>query len=1736
MRNISLKSVSARLSVTLLLLMGSISASAQYYLNVYEKSGSNNQYEIANLDSVSISDVKEYTPVLTVLRISQSQVNIETGASTTLTVKGYDADGTEMTLEDLKWKSSDYSVASVDENGVVRTYQSGNAVITALVGDVSASCSVVVTDHIYTVADVVKITLDKDALKLETGQSASISAVGLSLNGIVIALDNVDWKSSNTSVASVEGDGLIKTYASGVAEIIASFGTISDTCIITVADHVYTLDEVVKIFIDKDTLNVETGESGKLSVRGFAANGVEIPLSNIVWKSSDYSLASVDVNGAVRTYKSGSANIVASLGDVTDTCAVIIKDHVYTLDEVVKLSLDKVALNVETGVGDSLSVRGYAADGVEVPLSNIQWKSDNLSVATVTDNGVVNTLKSGKALIIVSLGNVSDTCTVTVVDHIYTLADVVKIAINKDTLYLETGQIDTLRAIGLSSTGVVIPLENILWKSGNTSIASINENGVLTTSHNGSAIITASFGLITDTCILVVVDHVYTLDEVVTITIDKNDLKLETEDSDSLSVKGYAADGVEIPLVGVEWKSTDSFIASVSNNGEVTANTKGVSMIIASFKNLSDTCVVTVKNKYVAVDVLIDSIAKSGVYMGVICFNGKFNLMPIKYLNTETKNNLESFIEGINKESGTVLYYSVDKAIDAFGSDSLPGDISKVAIVSFTDGIELGSNAMLYRREGWKYENDSAYRKALNKKLMTYSVENIPITAYTIGLQGNDILDEEDSLLFVNDLHYLASADSLAFVVSDMSEVNKKFKEIAEELNKIDNFYNVPINIAARDNGTKVRYTFDGVKDPELSQMYIEGTLNYYDDSIYTDIKYFNLTSSSGSELKGVPLGEVFQTFTFENVKSKIGLPISREFMGEWYLRNNKWRQNSEFSQNQTEEIVEKKSSAAIMLVLDCSSSLGDDDFKTLKEKSNEFIGTLYSVNDTTGVNNGGSGNNNITLYSKTPRDLSLAVSMNGVRYYLSQEEYSKADLSKAVIEGLTVITGEESFIIALENERTDNIRQANAISYYGSMLPTQGQGKVISARWSYINNALKAFGGTTLSSQFWTGSYSGSTRYYVYSNGGAIGSTTSSTQTYPVRLISSTDVSTPIIWRDADDLKLVAVKDSKQELFTIKEWANANQENYEVQGVLVTAGKNKFIISLQNELTDNMLQANAITYYGTKLPSYDQARVISARWSYINDAIKAFGGTQLSTQFWSSYYTSTSARYYVASTGGSISSASASSTYPVRVVYPYEEEIEYVDLGLSVLWATTNMGASSYDQYGDYYAWGETAPIKSEYSITNYKHSKGSENTLIKYVRNSSYAYNGQIDNKLALDSIDDVAYVKWGARIPSNEQYQELIANCTWTWTTINGVSGCLVRSNIQGYTDNSIFLPASGFRSTTEMYDRGNIGIYASKQLSGGAGDIYNCILKLSSSDLLISEDVRSNGISVRPVYPSNKWIDNFIFSLDKDSVYIVQGNTLRLNPIRKVEDNTVVYPVSWSSSNTSVATVSSDGVITSVNAGTTIITAICYGKKVSCIVKVDKYVDLGLSVKWAAWNVGATTSTGYGNYYAWGETATKSSYSWSNYKYCNGSYNTQTKYCYDRNSGYNEFTDSIANLELSDDAAYIHSQWGENWRMPTEEEWNELLTNCTWVWTTINSTKGYKVTSKIPGYTDNYIFIPASGYKTSSSSSSTGTTTTMYWSSTLDTDYSDSAYVLDFSTSSKGSSNKYYGRPIRAVCPR
>ena len=189
----------------------------------------------------------------------------------------------------------------------------------------------------------------------------------------------------------------------------------------------------------------------------------------------------------------------------------------------------------------------------------------------------------------------------------------------------------------------------------------------------------------------------------------------------------------------------------------------------------------------------------------------------------------------------------------------------------------------------------------------------------------------------------------------------------------------------------------------------------------------------------------------------------------------------------------------------------------------------------------------------------------------------------------------------------------------------------------------------------------------------------------------------------------------------------------------------------------------------------------------------------------------------------------------------------EWVDLGLpsGTLWATCNIGASAPEEYGDYFAWGETEP-KDYYDWSNYKWCNGSYYLLTKYCTSIDFGF---VDNKTELDPEDDVAYVNWGPswRIPSREQINELCDNCTWQWTQHNGVHGRLVT----GPNGNTLFLPATGFRRLDAVINAGSYGYYWSRTLFTGA---QGCALSLHFGSGYVSYDIdsgRSDGFTVRAV---------------------------------------------------------------------------------------------------------------------------------------------------------------------------------------------------------------------------------------------------------------------------------------------
>lgn len=383
------------------------------------------------------------------------------------------------------------------------------------------------------------------------------------------------------------------------------------------------------------------------------------------------------------------------------------------------------------------------------------------------------------------------------------------------------------------------------------------------------------------------------------------------------------------------------------------------------------------------------------------------------------------------------------------------------------------------------------------------------------------------------------------------------------------------------------------------------------------------------------------------------------------------------------------------------------------------------------------------------------------------------------------------------------------------------------------------------------------------------------------------------------------------------------------------------------------------------------------------------------------------------------------------------------IDLGLSVKWANMNVGATAPEEAGNYYAWAWPNTLEL-YSVVNcpwlgdWGRSVSTYNDFKKYCTNGAY---GDVDDKTQIELQDDAAYVNidttW--RMPTLVEAQELLDNCTWECVTQNEMAGFLVT----GPNGNSIFLPAAGVitsrMSATEVSNKGTQGCYWTSTLNNTASSQANAFYFWSTSwnttHEISSIFFRDNGMTIRGVQRNDITIEEKPVEgdIDGDGSVTVEDIVMLIDIYLNEETGGSSYQA----------------------------------------------VDLGLSVKWANMNVGATAPEEYGDFYAWGYPVVPEGYSppycpWlgpgakidsQHYKY-----DAWQKYCTKSNMG---VVDGKTVVEPQDDAAYVNM--GTTWRTPSLEEAQELIDNCTWEKTTLNGVSGFQVT----GPNGNSIFLPTGG---------------------------------------------------------
>ena len=332
--------------------------------------------------------------------------------------------------------------------------------------------------------------------------------------------------------------------------------------------------------------------------------------------------------------------------------------------------------------------------------------------------------------------------------------------------------------------------------------------------------------------------------------------------------------------------------------------------------------------------------SQEGIYVGLVGFNSQLYSYPFKLITSSNLSTFNSFVNGLNTANGTILYHAVYNALDSISRAPIPSKLSNVTLVTFTDGLDVGSF-----RLNPLFKNGQAYLDAVIEKSSRTYVNGTKLVASSIGILGSDVSDEAR---FYSDLHQLATDSSNVFTVSDMSDVSRKFRDIAANIFQTNVYHSLSLKIPAPDPGSRIRLTFDAVSDASQSAYYLEGDYNFEDCGVLNNVQYSGVRCSNGSTLVSVPDG-LFDIFTINNLENNLGEQVSLANIQQWYYvpSTGQWQLNSEFTPEGNTTTTEDRSSALVMLVLDCSSSLGDN-FSSMKDAAKEFLKILAGSSTTT--------------------------------------------------------------------------------------------------------------------------------------------------------------------------------------------------------------------------------------------------------------------------------------------------------------------------------------------------------------------------------------------------------------------------------------------------------------------------------------------------------------------------------------------------------------------------------------------------------------------------------------------------------------------------------------------------------------------------------------------------------------------------------------------------------------------
>lgn len=749
------------------------------------------RYTIGDTDDIhfsSSSSVRITASVpMTGLILSQNEATINKGTILTLTANKQPAETSDSAT--VNWSSSDPTIATVVD-GKVNAVSVGEATITAECNGFSDTCKVTIVNPLT------GISLNKNILSLNKGKTATLTASKVPLD--TTDTTPITFSSDNDAVATVDAAGTVTAISNGTATITATCGSYTATCEVTVENLLAGLK------IDKEIVAIDNGQTIELHVE---KDPIDTSNSEpIVWTSNNEAVATVDENGVVTGVGNGTAIIKASCGEFEVTCEVTVLVHIESIEitngditlykgqtEVLDVTFnpsdfsdsktliwstdneDVVTLSngtvIAKGVGTATitaeTVNGKKASiMVTVPevkaeqlvlnknITTIEkgeketllatvlpenttddvlvlWSSNNDDIAYVDADGVVTAVAPGEAIITAKLGELEATCTVTVTSTLQS------IILNKNNLELEAGTTSEPLVVTLNPSDATVDNLDVKWESLNETIATVDTNGVVTAIAPGTAIIRATLGGKTADC-------------TVNVNVTLTGVEISGEDTviiyanktAKLNVVFTPINATQIPEA--EWSSSDETVATVDENGIVSALKAGTTTITVKYGNL----VATKKVK-------VEEIKATGI-----------TILTDKIQVTEDKNGVKT--AEMLKNSETILEYVV---MPEDTTDKVEWRVSDENVIKLEEVTPKtkGASKMIKVVAVGAGEATVVVSAGSYSDTLKFVVKEKPITALTVKLE-NDVLEEEKTTKAIVTCEPADTTDEKVFIFKSSNE------------------------------------------------------------------------------------------------------------------------------------------------------------------------------------------------------------------------------------------------------------------------------------------------------------------------------------------------------------------------------------------------------------------------------------------------------------------------------------------------------------------------------------------------------------------------------------------------------------------------------------------------------------------------------------------------------------------------------------------------------------------------------------------------------------------------------------------------------------------------------------------------------------------------------------------------------------------------------------------------------